>query len=307
MMPITTRRPLFAAEPDCGCQGCGCQGCGCQGCGCHGLDCQLGGGCCQLGGGCCQLGAGGGPDCDHDGGHDEGNDVGNDGGCGAGTCGTCAHGFDAGSLGDSRSSFMAYGPPMLTECLVSGSSTPNQRWLRPEQPNHCAAPRRESLRGTAPGIIARHRAGNEQQKVNLMAIDPAHEALLIERDLGVLATLKRDGRPQLSSINFHYDPAASVVRISVIAGRAKVLNARRDPRVSLHVATADGWNWVVAEGTAELTPVAADRHDATVEELVKLYRDIRAEHPDWDDYRRAMVDDKRLVLRLHIERTYASR
>lgn len=140
-----------------------------------------------------------------------------------------------------------------------------------------------------------------------MSIDPGHEQLLIERDLGVLATIKRDGRPQLSSINFHYNPATTLVRISVITDRAKVINARRDPRVSLHVSSADGWQWVVAEGVAELTPVAADQYDPTVEELVEVYRDIRGEHPDWDDYRRAMVDDKRLVLRLHIERTYASR
>ena len=51
-----------------------------------------------------------------------------------------------------------------------------------------------------------------------MTIDPAHEQLLVERDLGVLATLKRDGRPQLSSINFHYYPAESMLRISVIDG-----------------------------------------------------------------------------------------
>jgi len=140
-----------------------------------------------------------------------------------------------------------------------------------------------------------------------MTIDPAHEQLLVERDLGVLATLKRDGRPQLSSINFHYYPAESMLRISVTDGRAKVLNARRDPRVSLHVATADGWNWVVAEGNAELSEIAAEPHDAAVEELVVLYRDIRGDHPDWDDYRRAMVDDKRLVLRVRVDRTYASR
>ena len=139
-----------------------------------------------------------------------------------------------------------------------------------------------------------------------MAIDPAHEQLLVERDLGVLATIKRDGRPQLSSINFHYDAASATIRISVTDGRSKVVNSRRDPRVSLHVASADGWSWVVAEGIADLSPIAADRYDATVEELITLYRNIRGEHPDWDDYRRAMVDDKRLVLRFHIERTYAS-
>jgi hypothetical protein len=70
------------------------------------------------------------------------------------------------------------------------------------------------------------------------------------------------------------------------------------------VTTADRWAYVVAEGTADLTPVAEDPHDATVEELVRLYRDVRGEHPDWDEYRAAMVRDRRLVLRLPVERVY---
>ena len=140
-----------------------------------------------------------------------------------------------------------------------------------------------------------------------MPIDPAHTQLLEGRDLGVLATLKRDGRPQLSTINYHYDPAAELVKVSVTDGRAKVRNLRRDPRASLHVSSNDGWQWVVAEGTVEFSAVAAAHDDAAVEELVDLYRAIRGEHPDWDDYRRAMVDDGRLVLRLHIERSYAAR
>jgi hypothetical protein len=64
---------------------------------------------------------------------------------------------------------------------------------------------------------------------------------------------------------------------------------------------------VVAEGTAALSPVAAARDDATVEELIDVYRAIRGEHPDWDDYRRAMVEDHRLVLRIDVERAYAYR
>ncbi len=66
----------------------------------------------------------------------------------------------------------------------------------------------------------------------------------------------------------------------------------------------DRWAWTVADGTAELTPVAADPGDATVEELITLYRDVQGEHPDWDDYRRAMVRDRRIVLRLHVEHVY---
>jgi len=140
-----------------------------------------------------------------------------------------------------------------------------------------------------------------------MPIDPRHAYFLGARDIGVLATIKRDGRPQLSTINYHFDAARALVRISVVDERAKVRNLRRDPRASLHVSSPDGWRWVVAEGTARLSPVAAARDDATVEELIDVYRAIRGEHPDWEDYRRAMVEDKRLVLSIEVERTYAYR
>ena len=60
----------------------------------------------------------------------------------------------------------------------------------------------------------------------------------------------------------------------------------------------------MAEGTAALSPVAAEPHDDTVEELIEVYRAIGGEHPDWDDYRRAMVADRRLVLRIAVERVY---
>jgi hypothetical protein len=55
-----------------------------------------------------------------------------------------------------------------------------------------------------------------------------------------------------------------------------------------------------------LTPVAADPHDATVDELVEVYRAIAGEHPDWDEYRATMVADRRLVVRLTVERVYGS-
>lgn len=114
---------------------------------------------------------------------------------------------------------------------------------------------------------------------------------------GVLATQKRDGRPQLSNITFHA-AADGVIRISITADRAKFANLRRDPRASLHVAADDFWAYVVVEGDADLSPVAADPADATVDELVELYRAVQGEHPDWDEYRRAMVTDRRLVVRL---------
>ena len=127
--------------------------------------------------------------------------------------------------------------------------------------------------------------------------------LLRNQHRGVLVTLKGDGRPQLSVIDYSYDDPP-VIRISTTAGRAKVGNLRRDPRVSIHVATDDMGAWAVGEGTAELSPVAADPHDATVEELIEVYRAIQGEHPDWDDYRAAMVADGRLVVRVHVDRLY---
>ncbi|OLZ70436.1 PPOX class F420-dependent enzyme [Streptomyces sp. IMTB 2501] len=123
---------------------------------------------------------------------------------------------------------------------------------------------------------------------------------------GVLVTLKRDGRPQLSNVSHAYDPDERIIRISVTDDRAKTRNLRRDPRASYHVTSADRWAYTVAEGTAELSPVAADPHDDTVEELVRLYRDVLGEHPDWDDYRAAMVRDRRLVVRLHVDRVYGA-
>ncbi|MDQ0994059.1 PPOX class F420-dependent oxidoreductase [Streptomyces sp. V3I7] len=128
--------------------------------------------------------------------------------------------------------------------------------------------------------------------------------LLSDARGGVLVTLKSDGRPQLSNVIHAYDPDERVIRVSITDDRAKTRNLRRDPRASYHVTTPDRWAYTVAEGTAELTPVARDPHDETVEELVRLYRDLQGEHPDWDEYRAAMVRDGRLMLRLPVDRAY---
>jgi PPOX class probable F420-dependent enzyme len=135
-------------------------------------------------------------------------------------------------------------------------------------------------------------------------VDEELLALLSEHKLGVLATLKRDGRPQLSNVNYTYDSARRLVRVSVTAGRAKTRNLLRDPRASFHVTSEDGWAWTVAEGTADVTAVAAQPDDDTVEELIEVYRAIQGEHPDWDEYRAAMVADRRQVVRLRVEHAY---
>ncbi len=126
-----------------------------------------------------------------------------------------------------------------------------------------------------------------------------------DRHQGVVVTLKSDGRPQLSNIAYALGDDG-VIRISVTDSRAKTANAGRDSRVSLYVTAEDFWSYVVIEGQAEVTPAAAGPDDATVDELVALYRSLQGEHPDWDEYRAAMVDDGRLVLRLHPERAYGA-
>ena len=119
-----------------------------------------------------------------------------------------------------------------------------------------------------------------------------------------LVTIKADGRPQISTVSYAYDRDRDLVRVSVTADRAKTANLRRDPRASLYVTGNDGWAYAVAEARAELMPTAAAPDDASVEELVDIFRAIGGEHSDWDDYRRAMVQDKRVPLLLHVERVY---
>ena len=139
-----------------------------------------------------------------------------------------------------------------------------------------------------------------------MTIQPAVLTLVSERDLGVLATIKRDGRPQLSNVNYCFDPDRMLIRVSVVDGRAKVRNLTRDHRASLFVSSRDGWSWTTVDGDVELTPTAGAADDDTVEELIEVYRAIRGEHPDWDDYRRAMVADHRRVVRLHVTHAYGT-
>ena len=120
---------------------------------------------------------------------------------------------------------------------------------------------------------------------------------------GVLVTLKRDGRPQLSNIVYTVGDD-DVIHISVTDGRAKTANLRRDPRASLHVTSEDFYAYAVVEGTVTLGPVAADPHDDTVDQLVEYYRAAAGEHDDWEEYRASAVADRRLLIHLPIERIY---
>ncbi|HEX2419247.1 MAG TPA: PPOX class F420-dependent oxidoreductase [Micromonosporaceae bacterium] len=129
-------------------------------------------------------------------------------------------------------------------------------------------------------------------------------SLLSSKGRGALATLKSDGRPQLSNVDFCYDTESRLVRLSTTDDRAKVRNLRRDPRVGLYLATPGGASYAVYEGVAELSDVAAKPDDATVVELIDVFREVQGEHPDWDEYRAAMVADRRLVVRFRIDYAY---
>ena len=92
--------------------------------------------------------------------------------------------------------------------------------------------------------------------------------------------------------------------MSVTEPRAKTRNLRRDPRASLLVSSEDGWSYAVADGDAVLSPPAAAPDDETVESLITLYRNVAGEHPDCDEYRQAMVLERRVLLRLPVSHLY---
>ncbi|WP_328447140.1 MULTISPECIES: PPOX class F420-dependent oxidoreductase [unclassified Amycolatopsis] len=137
-----------------------------------------------------------------------------------------------------------------------------------------------------------------------MTDDTALRDFITTHRHGVLATIRRDGRPQLSTITHLYNPETDTITASITETRAKTKNMRRDPRVTYHVGSEDGWSYVVAEARAELTQPAAAPDDATVEALVGYYRRAAGEHPDWDEYREAMVTDQRVLLTLHFDKVF---
>ncbi|MCW2667790.1 MAG: putative Pyridoxamine 5-phosphate oxidase [Frankiales bacterium] len=118
---------------------------------------------------------------------------------------------------------------------------------------------------------------------------PRHHALLMTR--------RRDGEPQLSPVSAGVDAQGRIV-VATYPQRAKTRNARRDARVSLCF-LSDDWDgaWVQVDGTAEVL----DLPDA-LDAFVDYYRSIAGEHPDWQDYRQAMVRQGKSLLRVTIER-----
>jgi uncharacterized protein len=115
---------------------------------------------------------------------------------------------------------------------------------------------------------------------------------------GVLATIKRDGRPQLSNISYTLDDDG-LIKISVTEDRAKTKNARRDPRVSMTVIGDNWYQYIVVEGTAGFIdddPLPALRH--------VFERVAGKPHPDWDEFDQAMLSEQRIVMTISIDRLY---
>ena len=128
-----------------------------------------------------------------------------------------------------------------------------------------------------------------------MDLDEAR-AFVRKHHRGVLATVRRDGRPQMSPVSVGVDDEGRPV-ISTRETAYKVRNVRRDPTVSLCVMSDDSWQWIQVDGTATVISLPE-----AMELLVDYYRSVSGEHPDWDDYRRAMEEQRRVILRIDMER-----
>jgi PPOX class probable F420-dependent enzyme len=145
----------------------------------------------------------------------------------------------------------------------------------------------------------------ERNTVPELSID-ALWSLLAERHSGILATIKRDGRPQLSNISYHYDADHRIALIVAASFRAKSRNLQRDPRASLHVSNEDFTLWLVAEGRVEISAPASSTDDPVGREILALSEGERIGMSDEEraeQIRRYPVIDRQII-RLHIERIY---
>lgn len=132
-------------------------------------------------------------------------------------------------------------------------------------------------------------------------------SLIASSRIGVLATLRASGMPQLSPVTTVYDADDDRILVSMTAGRAKEANLRRDPRTAIEFTSADGYTWATAEGTATLIGPSTDPDGPEVDALVDYYRSGAGEHPDWREYREVMVADRRVLLVLQITHVYGAR
>lgn len=135
--------------------------------------------------------------------------------------------------------------------------------------------------------------------------DDALSTLLGQQQFGTLATLKRSGQPHLTTMLYSWDPDARMVRFSTTADRSKVGHLRRNPRATLHVQGGDVWSFAVAEGQAEVSEVTEVLGDAVGQELLAMVPEA-ARPEDAEAFLKQLVDERRVVIRLAVERLYGT-
>ena len=118
------------------------------------------------------------------------------------------------------------------------------------------------------------------------------------RHKGTLVTTRKDGRPQMSPVSCGVDAEGHIV-VSTYPDRAKAVNLRRDPTISILI-HSDEWDgpYVQLDGTAEVLDMPSPEAE---EGLVEYFRCISGEHPDWDEYRQAMRQQGKSLIRMTVE------
>ena len=129
--------------------------------------------------------------------------------------------------------------------------------------------------------------------------------LLGAQRFGTLATVKRSGHPHLTTMLYSWDAESRTVRFSTTTDRVKVKHLRRSPRAALHVQGADVWSFAVAEGDAEVSDVTTAPGDTVGRELLAMIP-AGAEPEDEGAFLRQLVDERRVVIRLKVDRLYGT-
>jgi PPOX class probable F420-dependent enzyme len=136
-----------------------------------------------------------------------------------------------------------------------------------------------------------------------LSIDERLLALVAANREGVLATIKKDGRPQLSNVLYLWDAETTTARISTTADRAKARNLRRDPRGSLYVAGDHFWAYAVAEGVVTIAGPSVEPGDEAGQQLLAVHSVFNADL-DEEAFFQEMVEAHRLVVKLRVSHTY---
>ena len=135
--------------------------------------------------------------------------------------------------------------------------------------------------------------------------DAALSDLLGKQQFGTLATVKRSGHPHLTTMLYSWDDASRTVRFSTTSDRVKLKHLRHDPRAALHVQGGDVWSFAVAEGEAEISEATTVPGDAVGRELHAMIP-AGAAPEDEDALLRQLVDERRVVIRLKVNRLYGT-